>query len=224
VNKLSTVPNSAAEPRRLPRLNEPAPDFEGASTHGPIKLSDFREKGKWVLLFSHPADFTPVCTTEFVGFAQLYPEFQKRNVELIGISVDSTYSHLGWIRNIEQNFKVKIPFPVIADRNMSIAQLYGMIHPGASDTATVRCVFVIDPKGVVRAMIYYPLQAGRNMDEIMRLIDALQTIDKNGCATPANWRPGDEVIVPAPMTYEGAEKRKEEGYNYTDWYFSKRRL
>lgn len=209
---------------RLPRLNEIAPDFEAVSTHGPLKLSHYREKGKWVLLFSHPADFTPVCTTEFVAFSQLYPEFQKRNVELIGISVDSTYSHLGWIRNIEQNFKVKVPFPVVADRNMAVAHLYGMIHPGASDTATVRCVFVIDPKGIVRAMIYYPLQAGRNMDEILRLIDALQTVDKNGCATPANWRPGDEVIVPAPMTYDGAEKRKEEGYNYTDWYFSKRKL
>lgn len=205
-------------------MNEIAPDFEAVSTHGPLKLSHYREKGKWVLLFSHPADFTPVCTTEFVAFSQLYPEFQKRNVELIGISVDSTYSHLGWIRNIEQNFKVKVPFPVVADRNMAVAHLYGMIHPGASDTATVRCVFVIDPKGIVRAMIYYPLQAGRNMDEILRLIDALQTVDKNGCATPANWRPGDEVIVPAPMTYDGAEKRKEEGYNYTDWYFSKRKL
>ena len=220
----SPAANTPAEPRRLPRLNEPAPDFEGTSTHGLIRLSDYREKGKWVLLFSHPADFTPVCTTEFVAFSQLYPEFQKRNVELIGISVDSTYSHLGWIRNIEQNFKVKVPFPVVADRNMSISQLYGMIHPGASDTATVRCVFVIDPKGLVRAMIYYPLQAGRNMDEILRLVDALQTIDKNACATPANWRPGDEVIVPPPLTYEAAEKRKDEGFNYVDWYFSKRKL
>ncbi len=220
-----TTTNSDTEEKRLPRLNEPAPDFgEANSTHGPIRLSDYKEKGKWVLLFSHPADFTPVCTTEFVEFARLYPEFQKRNVELIGLSVDSAYSHLGWIRNIEQNFKVKVPFPVISDRNMSIAQLYGMIHPGASDTATVRCVFFIDPKGTIRAMIYYPLQTGRNMDEILRLIDSLQTVDKNACATPANWRPGEEVIVPAPLTYEGAEKRKEEGFNYVDWYFSKKKV
>ncbi len=219
-----TTTDNAAEPKRLPHLNEPAPDFEGTSTHGPIKLSDYKEKGKWVLLFSHPADFTPVCTTEFVEFARLYPEFQRRNVELVGLSVDSTYSHLGWIRNIEQNFKVKVPFPVISDRNMSIAQLYGMIHPGASDTATVRCVFFIDPKGIIRAMIYYPLQAGRNMDEILRVIDCLQTIDKTACATPANWRPGEEVIVPAPVTYEGAEKRKGEGFQYVDWYFSKKKV
>ena len=213
-----------SEQKRLPMLNEPAPDFEGTSTHGPIRLSSYKEVGKWVLLFSHPADFTPVCTTEFVEFAKSYPEFQKRNVELIGLSVDSTYSHLGWIRNIEQNFGVKIPFPVISDLNMAIAQLYGMVHPGASDTATVRCVFFIDPKGIVRAMIYYPLQAGRNVEEIVRLIDALQTIDEMACATPANWKPGDEVIVPPPQTYEGAEKRKEEGFNYIDWYFSKKKV
>jgi peroxiredoxin 2/4 len=209
--------------KRLPMLNEPAPDFVATSTHGPIRLSSYQEVKKWVLLFSHPADFTPVCTTEFVEFAKCYPDFQKRNVELIGLSVDSTYSHLGWIRNIEQHFGVKIPFPVISDLNMDIAKSYGMIHPEASDTATVRCVFFIDPKGIVRAMIYYPMQAGRNVDEIVRLIDALQTIDKLTCSTPANWKPGDDVIVPAPLTYEGAEKRKEEGFEYVDWYFSKKK-
>ena len=160
-------------PKSLPRINEPAPDFTAQSTQGEIKLSSYRGK-KWVVLFSHPADFTPVCTTEFVAFSKLWPEFEKRNVQLIGLSVDSIYSHIGWLNNIEQNFGVK-----------------------------VLC----------------------NMDEILRLVDALQTVDKNGVATPANWRPGDAVIVPAPVTKkEGAEKRKAEGYEYVDWYFSKKKL
>ena len=212
-----------AELKSLPRINEPAPDFVAQSTQGEIKLSGYRGK-KWVVLFSHPADFTPVCTTEFVAFSKLWPEFDKRNVQLIGLSVDSIYSHIGWLTSIERNFGIKVPFPLIPDRNMKIAQDYGMIHPGASDTATVRAVFVIDDKGIIRALVYYPLQVGRNMDEILRIVDALQTVDKNGVATPANWEPGDAVIVPAPVTTEGAEKRKGEGYEYVDWYFSRKKL
>ena len=210
----------------IPRINEPAPDVQGKSTHGVIKISDYTSKGKWVLLFSHPADFTPVCTTEFVEFARNYPEFEKRNVQPIGVSVDSVYSHIAWVRNIEQNFNVKVPFPVIADLDQKVAAAFGMVHEAVSDTATVRAVFFIDPKGIIRALLYYPLSLGRNVDEIIRVFDALQTADANACATPANWRPGDAVIVPAPITYQDAEKRvaSSNGYDVKDWYFSKRKL
>ena len=203
----------------LPRLNEPAPLFEATSTHGPLKLADY--KGSWVVLFSHPADFTPVCTTEFVAFAKRQPEFETMGVKLIGLSIDSIYSHIAWVRNIEQNFDVKVPFPVIADLDMNVAQKYGMIHPGAATTATVRCVFVIDPKQNVRAMVYYPLSNGRSVDEIMRLVTALQTTDQHGRATPENWHPGDQVIVPPPVTQQQAEERVKAGYDMKDWYFSK---
>jgi peroxiredoxin 2/4 len=209
-------------PPALPRLNEPAPDFKAVSTQGEISLSQF--KGKWVVLFSHPADFTPVCTTEFVEFARRYEEFVKRNVQLIGLSIDSIYAHIAWIRNIEENFGVQIKFPLIADLDTKVAQLYGMIHPGAASTATVRCVFLIDDKGVVRAMIYYPLTNGRNIDEIVRLVDALQTHEQYKVATPANWQPGEKVIVPAPLTQEGAEKRVKEDVEITDWYFARKNL
>jgi peroxiredoxin (alkyl hydroperoxide reductase subunit C) len=200
----------------LPRLNEPAPEFEAVTTHGKLKLSDFR--GKWVILFSHPADFTPVCTTEFVAFSKAYEEFVKRNTQLIGLSIDSIYSHLAWIQNIEKNFGVKVPFPIIADLDMKVATLYGMVHPQASSTQAVRAVFFIDEKGILRAMVYYPLSNGRNIQEIIRLLDALQTSDKYGVATPANWTPGEKVIVSPPATQESVEKRLKEGYECVDWY------
>jgi peroxiredoxin (alkyl hydroperoxide reductase subunit C) len=206
----------------LPRLGQPAPAFQAETTHGTIRLEDF--KGSWLVLFSHPADFTPVCTTEFVEFAKIAEPLGKRNVQLMGLSIDSTYSHIAWIRNIEQHFKVTIPFPVIADLNKEVATLYGMIMPGESKTETSRCVFVIDPNQIIRAMIYYPLTTGRNMAEILRLIDALQTTDKHGVATPANWRPGDKVIVPPPKTVEAATERVTAGYECTDWYFCKKEL
>ena len=202
----------------LVRLNEPAPDFTAVTTQGTIKLSDYR--GKWVVLFSHPADFTPVCTTEFVGFSKLYDEFKKRNTELIGLSVDSVYSHIAWVRNIEQIFGIKVPFPVIADSDMRVAKLYGMIHPGADSMATVRAVFVIDDKGVLRAMIYYPLTNGRSIPEVLRIVEALQTHDAYNVATPANWQPGDKVIVKPPLTASGAEERVHENYEVKDWYFA----
>jgi peroxiredoxin (alkyl hydroperoxide reductase subunit C) len=218
----------AQERQAIPRINDPAPDFKALSTHGEITLSQFTKAGKWVLLFSHPADFTPVCTTEFVEFSRLAPEFEKRNVQLVGLSVDSIYSHLGWEQNIEKNFGQKVPFPVIADRNMAVAALYGLIHPGASDTATVRAVFIIDPKGVVRALIYYPLQTGRNSAEILRLLDALQTVDKHAIATPVNWKPGEEVIVPPPVNETALRERlemgKQRGVTQTDWYFTKKQV
>ena len=211
-----------AQARPMLHLGETAPDFEAVTTHGPMKLSDYQ--GGWVILFSHPADFTPVCTTEFMGFAKMHPELEKRGVKLIGLSVDSVHSHIAWVRNIEEKMGVKIPFPVIADLSMNVGTLYGMIHPGQSATAAVRCVFVIDPDQILRAMIYYPLSTGRNMDEILRLIDALQAADKYGIATPADWRPGDQAIVPPPATTEEAEKRLGEGYDCKDWYFCKKTI
>ena len=213
---------SEKETVSMPRLGEPAPNFEAETTHGRLKLSDY--KGSWLILFSHPADFTPVCTTEFVAFAQINDELAKRNTKLMGLSIDSTFSHIAWVRNIEEKFGVSVPFPVIADLNMNVASKFGMIMPGESTTATSRCVFVIDPEGIMRAMIYYPLTTGRNMDEILRLIDALQTHDEHKVATPANWRPGEDVIVPPPGTQEAAAKRLEEGYECKDWYFCKKKL
>lgn len=217
---MSEMPVSS--PLTLPRLNEPAPEFEAVTTHGVVRLSDFRDS--WLILFSHPADFTPVCTTEFIAFAEIYPELQKRGVELLGLSIDSVYSHIAWLRNIEEKTGVKIPFPVIADLNKEVATKYGMIQPGASKTEAVRAVFIIDPKGILRAMIYYPLTTGRNMAEILRLIDALQTSDKHGVATPANWKPGDKVIVPAPQTMEMVEERMKAGFEMVDWYLAKKSL
>ena|SRR5208337_148967 len=200
----------------LPVLGEPAPDFDAETTQGPITLSGL--KGRWVVMFSHPADFTPVCTTEFLAFASIYDELRALNVQLIGLSVDSVSSHLAWIHAIDEKMGVRIPFPIIADLNMNIARKYGMIHPGQSSTTAVRCVFFIDDKGIMRAMIYYPLQNGRFMPEILRLVKALQTTDKHKVSTPANWQPGDKVVVPPPKTAAEMEKRLTEGYECKDWY------
>ncbi|HUQ49344.1 MAG TPA: peroxiredoxin [Terriglobales bacterium] len=217
---------SEAAVTSIPRINEPAPEFKAKSTHGMISLNDYMSKGKWVLLFSHPADFTPVCTTEFVEFAKNHDEFEKRHVQPIGVSIDSVYSHIAWVRSIEQNFGVKIHFPVIADLDQKVARAYGMVHEAVADTATVRAVFFIDPKGNVRALLYYPLSLGRNVDEILRVFDALKTADDNACSTPANWRPGDAVIVPAPITQHDAEERVKGGKDLqvTDWYLTKKEL
>jgi peroxiredoxin (alkyl hydroperoxide reductase subunit C) len=203
-------------------LNGPAPDFKANSTHGEIQLSTLAP-GKWIILFSHPADFTPVCTTEFVEFAKRFDQFDKRNVQLVGNSIDSVYSHIAWIRNIEEKQGVQIKFPVIADLDQKVAQLYGMVHTAASVTATVRCVYFIDPNRIVRAMIYYPLNVGRNFDEILRVVDALQFADKNKLACPANWTPGQPAIVPAPVTQQAAADRvKDASVQVTDWYLSKK--
>jgi peroxiredoxin (alkyl hydroperoxide reductase subunit C) len=200
----------------FPVLGEPAPDFEAETTQGPMKLSDL--KGKWVVLFSHPADFTPVCTTEFIAFAGIHDELAELNVKLIGLSIDSISSHLAWVHNIKEKMGVTIPFPIIADLNMKVAKKYGMIHPGQSSTVTVRCVFFIDDKGAMRAMIYYPLQNGRFMPEIVRLVKALQTTDQYKVSTPANWQPGDKVVVAPPKTIAELDKRLGEGYECKDWY------
>jgi peroxiredoxin (alkyl hydroperoxide reductase subunit C) len=217
----ATAPTAAAN--GIPRINEPAPDFEAKTTNGTLKLSDL--KGKWVVLFSHPADFTPVCSTEFVEFARRSDEFKQRNVQLVGLSVDSVTAHIAWIRDLQKHFDVKVDFPVIADLDTKVAQKFGLIHPAASETATVRAVFVIDEKGVIRALIYYPMSLGRNIDEILRAVDGLQTADANACATPANWKPGEKVIVPPPQTLKDAEERTQRAdYEVTDWYYSKRDL
>lgn len=206
------------------QLNGPVPDFTAKTTHGDLTLSTW-QKDKWVILFSHPADFTPVCTTEFMAFAKLQDELMKRNVALLGNSIDSVYSHIAWVRNIKERFGVSIDFPIIADLDMKVSKLFGMIHEASSETAAVRAVFFIDPRRLLRAMIYYPLNVGRNFDEVSRVIAALQTADEHGVACPADWRPGDKVIVPAPATTAGAEARvASKDYDVVDWYFSKRQL
>lgn len=206
----------------MPRINEPAPAFEARTTHGVKKLEDY--KGKWLVLFSHPADFTPVCTTEFTAFAKRHEDFKALNTELLGLSIDSYYSHVAWVRNIKENFGVEINFPIIEDLSMDVARAYGMIHPGAGDTSAVRATFIIDPEGVLRAMVYYPMTNGRSIDEFLRLVTALQTSDANGVATPEAWQPGDKVIVPPPADMAAVEARMEEGYECTDWYFCKKSL
>lgn len=203
----------------LPSLGSKAPDFKANTTFGPIQLSDYR--GKWVVLFSHPGDFTPVCTTEFLCFAKYYPEFKKRNTDLIGLSIDSNSSHLAWIYNIFQLTGVEIPFPIIEDRDMSIARLYGMISEPMSNTSTIRSVFIIDDKQILRTILYYPLTTGRNIPEILRIIEALQTSDKNNVVTPANWFPGMPVILPYPKTYKELKNRIkncDKNCSCLDWY------
>ncbi|MGQ9696716.1 MAG: peroxiredoxin [Armatimonadota bacterium] len=205
----------------IPRIGDPVPEFEAITTKGLLKSSDL--KGKWTVLFSHPADFTPVCTTEFVAFAQRADEFAKRGVQLIGLSIDSIHSHLAWLRNIKEKLGVKVEFPVIADQDMKVARKFGMIHPAEGATATVRAVFIIDDKAVIRALVYYPMSNGRNIDEILRLIDAIQTSDAYGVATPANWRPGDKVIVPPPKTMDEVQERLTGDYEEKiDFYLVKK--
>ncbi|TYC63029.1 peroxiredoxin [Stappia sp. BW2] len=206
----------------LPRLNEPAPDFCALTTHGTKSLSDYR--GKWLILFSHPADFTPVCTTEFTAFARRAEDFARLDTELLGLSIDSHYAHIAWVRSIKETFDVTIPFPIIADLDMKVAQAFGMIQPGASDTQAVRATFIIDPEGILRAMVYYPMTNGRSVDEFFRLVQALQTSDAHKVATPENWRPGEDVIVPTPQTTDAADARMNEGYQTKDWYFSTRAI
>lgn len=206
----------------MPLINEAAPAFTANTTHGPRSLADY--KGKWLILFSHPADFTPVCTTEFIGFAKRVELFKSMNCELLGLSIDSIYSHLAWMQSIQNNFGVEIPFPIIDDIKMEVAQAYGMIHPGAADTQAVRATFFIDPEGKLRAMVYYPMSNGRSIEEFVRLLQAMQTSDAHKIATPEGWTPGCDVIVPPPKTPEAIAKRKGEGYAMKDWYFSTKSL
>jgi peroxiredoxin (alkyl hydroperoxide reductase subunit C) len=198
----------------MPLLGDPAPAFKARTTQGDINFpADY--KGKWVILFSHPADFTPVCTTEFMTFAAMTEEFKALNTELVGLSVDSLYAHIAWLRTIQEKIVYKglknmeVKFPLIEDIRMDVARLYGMIQPNQSNTQAVRAVFFIDPKGIIRTMLYYPLTTGRNFDEIKRIIIALQKADRDGVATPADWRPGDDVIVPTAGSCGTAKERME---------------
>ncbi len=207
-------------PGNIPLIGEKFPEMEVVTDHGVIKLPDAFQ-GKWFVLFSHPADFTPVCTTEFVAFAKRYEDFKKLNTELIGLSVDSTFSHIKWKEWIEEKIGVKIPFPIIADPQGTVAKKLGLIH-AESSTHTVRAVFIVDDKGVIRAILYYPLELGRLIDEILRMVLALQLSDKYGRAVPANWPNneiiGDKLIVPPASTVEEAKKRLEQ-YKCLDWWF-----
>ncbi|MEQ9410986.1 MAG: peroxiredoxin [Fuerstiella sp.] len=207
----------------MPRLNERAPDFDATTTHGQKRLSDY--SGRWLILFSHPSDFTPVCTTEFMAFAKAFDRFQELNCELLGLSIDSLFSHLAWTQNIKEKFGVEIPFPIIDDLSMRVAHAYGMIQPGASDTSAVRTTFLIDPEGVLRAMVYYPMSNGRSVQEFLRLLEAVQTSDKHKVATPEGWQPGDKVIVPPPSSVDALEARlQDEGIDCEDWYFCRKSL
>ncbi|HHJ49724.1 MAG TPA: peroxiredoxin [Phaeodactylibacter sp.] len=208
----------------MPRIGDAAPDFEAMTTFGPIKFSEYG-KGKWVILFSHPADFTPVCTTELSGFAQNKATFDALNTELIGLSIDSIHSHLAWVNNVREKTGVEFNFPIIADLDMKVAKLYGMLQPNESETAAVRAVFFIDPEKKIRLIMYYPLNVGRNMDEIIRVLEALQTSDKHKVAMPLNWRKGEKVIVPPPKTVEEMEQRLQDtSCERIDFYLCKKEL
>lgn len=213
--------------RSLPRIGDEAPDFTASTTHGQLTFSQWQE-GKWVIMFSHPADFTPVCSTELTEFGRRAEEFSRRGVKLIGVSVDSIHSHLAWVQNLSKILGVHLPYPLIADSTRAVSEQWGMIHPGESETVTVRALFAIDPKRKIRAIIYYPLNIGRNVDEVLRVVDALQTADKNGVACPVNWKPGDKVIVPPPKTEKDVIDRLAlkggAGVEQLDFYLTKKSL
>lgn len=211
----------------MPKIGDKAPAFTAPSTQGTINFpEDF--KGKWVIFFSHPADFTPVCTSEFITFAKMEEQFKKLNTQLIGLSVDGLYSHIAWLRTIKEKIEfrgwknVEVKFPLIEDITMEVAKKFGMIQPNESNTKAVRAVFFIDPKAVIRAIIYYPLSLGRNFEELKRVLTGLQTVDEYNVALPANWKPGEDVIVPPPGSCGTAEDRmhsKEEDIYCKDWFF-----
>ena len=209
----------------LPLIGEKFPSFEAQTTKGRIKIPD-DFKGKWFVLFSHPADFTPVCTTEFVAFQKRYEEFKKLNTELIGLSIDQVFSHIKWVEWIKEKLGVEIEFPIIADDTGRIARMLGMIHL-AKGTNTVRAVFIVDPNGILRAILYYPQELGRNMDEILRMVKGLQVSDEHGVALPANWPNneliGDKVIIP-PATDEQTAKERLKQYECYDWWFCYKKI
>ena len=216
----------------MPRIGEPAPAFTAETTQGDIKFPD-DFKGKWVILFSHPADFTPVCTSEFMTFGKMQHEFEELNCQLIGVSVDGLSSHIAWLRTIKEKIKyrgmrnIDIKFPLIDDVSMNVSKKFGMIQPGESSTKAVRAVFFVDPKGMIRTIIYYPLSLGRNFDELKRVLIGLQTSDNFSVSLPADWRPGDPVIVPPPATMAIAKERMEnkvDGVTCYDWFFCTKKI
>lgn len=203
------------------KIGMKAPNFNAITTYGNRTLNDY--KGKWLVFFSHPGDFTPVCTTEMIAFSKAYTHFQKMNTELLGLSIDSNASHLAWMNDIYQRTGIVLPFPIVADRSGEIARLYGMISKDVSSTQTVRDVIIIDPEGTIRVILTYPLNVGRNIAEIIRTVQALQMADCAKASTPVNWIPNQPVIVPAPQTYTELEKRKEyieQNNNGISWYLS----
>lgn len=208
----------------MPRIGDTAPDFRAVTTHGEFTFSEWQAKN-WVVLFSHPADFTPVCSTELTEFAKRSGEFGAKGAKLIGLSIDSIHSHLAWRENLKQILDADIDYPLIADIDTQVSRKYGMLHDNTSSTATVRAVFVIDPKRVVRALVYYPMNVGRNVDEILRLLTALQTADQYACATPVNWKPGDKVVVPPPKNVNDVKEREShKEYERYDFYLNKKSL
>jgi peroxiredoxin (alkyl hydroperoxide reductase subunit C) len=223
--------NDQQKPISMPRIGERAPAFKAITTQGEINFPD-QYKGSWVILFSHPADFTPVCTSEFMTFASMEKKFADLNCKLVGLSVDGLYSHIAWLRTIKEKIEYKgmknieVKFPLIEDITMEVAQKYGMIQPGESNTKAVRAVFYIDPKGIIRTIIYYPLSMGRNFDEIHRVLLGLQTADKFSVALPADWRPGDDVIIPTAGSCGVAKQRMENKKDMKcyDWFFCTKKL
>lgn len=209
---------------KMPLIGDKAPDFTAVTTTGKMKFSDY-EPGKWKILFSHPADFTPVCTTEMTGFAENQSVFDDLNTALIGLSIDSIHSHLAWVDNVREKTGVYFQFPIIADLDMKVSKIYGMLQPSESETAAVRAVFFIDPEHKIRLIMYYPLNVGRNMDEIIRALKALQFSDANKVAMPLNWQPGDKVIVPAPKTLAELDARlADTSLEKVDFYLAKKQL
>lgn len=209
------------EVRQVPRIGDIAPDFEAVTTQGNIKFSEYA-KDSWVIMFSHPADFTPVCTTEMSGFAVREDEFTALNTKLLGLSIDSIHSHLAWINNVQKNMGILMKFPIIADIDMKVAKLYGMVQPNESETSAVRAVFFIDLKRKVKLIMYYPHNVGRNMDEIFRVLKAMQISEKHSVVLPLNWQPGDKVIVPPPRTVDAMKERENSDYEMVDFYLAKR--
>ncbi|MBL7963838.1 MAG: peroxiredoxin [Flavobacteriales bacterium] len=208
----------------MPRIGDMAPDFEANTTHGPLRFSEYA-KDHWVILFSHPADFTPVCTTELTEFARHKEWFAARKTKLIGESIDSIHSHVAWVQNVRERTGVYMDFPIIADIDMKVAKLYGMLHENTSNTAAVRAVFFVDPKVMIRLIMYYPLNVGRNMEEIMRVLEAMQTADANACALPVNWKKGEKVIVPPPKTLQELDARlADDRLEKIDFYLAKKQL
>ena len=221
---MENVAELKEKPTMMPRIGDIAPDFVANTTKGKIKFSDFA-KDKWVVMFSHPADFTPVCTTEMSGFATRKSEFDALNTELLGLSIDSIHAHLGWVQNVRENNGVYFDFPIIADLDMKVSKLYGMLQPNESETAAVRAVFFIDPKKKIRLIMYYPLNVGRNMDEILRALEALQTSDKHGVAMPLDWKKGDKAIVPPPKSLDELNARlADDSVEKVTWYLAKKSL
>lgn len=208
-------PLGAEAPFRMPRLGEKAVPFRVRTTFGERSLADYR--GRWLLLFSHPSDFTPVCTSEFIAFAGAHQRFQALGCELLALSVDSLFAHLAWVRSIQAEFGVAIPFPIAEDLSMAIAGAYGMIHPADTSTATVRGTFLIDPAGIIRLLSFYPMSTGRSVGELLRTLAALQESDASGLSTPAGWQPGAEGVLPPPVTVQEAEARSAAGA--PAWYY-----